>query len=107
MVRPDISDPKEWANAEVWEGYDWNERPGPYWWQKLGDADILHGLGMPYPPMPWEPQSMHAEGGVHISFFCVWRERFLDDQPEPEPDEGSGCLFSIGNFICKIGNWLK
>jgi hypothetical protein len=65
-----------WANLPIGpSGFDWTQTPGPYTWQAVGNADRLKGLGLPYPPLPWENvQSRLAapEGGVHVSYFGVW-----------------------------------
>ena len=63
----------EWANLALYAGFDWSQTPGPYTWEKFG-GDRLVGLGMPYPPLPWQAGA-YAMGGVHVSFFGVWRER--------------------------------
>ena len=79
------SEPYEWANAELYAGYDHKAgHVGPYNWQKIGNSDLLVGLGMPYPPLPW--QEVAAMGGVHVSFFGVWREMPPEvDPPGPSP----------------------
>ena len=63
-----------WGNLPVWAGFDWSVTPGPYSWETYG-GDRIVGLGMPYPPLPWEVSSSAVLGGVHVSFFAVWRER--------------------------------
>jgi len=74
-----------WANDELWNGYDWAQTSGPYSWNKAGNADVLCGLGLPYPPLPWQPSGVYAEGGVHVSYFAVWQESSPEQEPEPVP----------------------
>jgi hypothetical protein len=79
---PDGSDqrqpePNGWANLPLYGGYDWQVAQGGYEWQKTGNADVLKGLGLPYPPLPWQmAQACLAapEGGVHVSYFGVWEQ---------------------------------
>lgn len=63
-----------WANFPLYAGYDWQKAIGPYTWE-VYSGDRLVGLGLPYPPLPWEAvRDVHAMGGVHVSYFGVWRE---------------------------------
>ena len=83
-----------WANIPIEAGFDWSVRAGPYSWGKYGNAEVLQGLGLPYPPLPWERISLsdlydlgdvHASGGVHVSYFAVWQESGPEVEPEPVP----------------------
>lgn len=69
---PDQCSHPQWANIPLYAGYDWSASTGPYSWGKFG-GDELHGLGLPYPPLPWDAEAT-ALGGMHVSFFGVWRE---------------------------------
>jgi len=73
MVTADSSGHPYWANLPLQEGFDWAQTSGPYSWDTYGGDQVV-GLGMPYPPLPWQPQAS-ALGGVHVSFFAVWRQR--------------------------------
>jgi len=76
------TEPNGWANLPIGpSGYDWQETEGPYGWKKTRNADKLKGLGLPYPPLPWEmAQSRLAapDGGVHVSYFGVWEQASPD-----------------------------
>jgi len=61
-----------WANIPITAGFDWSATAGPYTWAKYGNADKLVGIGLPYPPLPWQIGEMYALGGVHTSFFVVY-----------------------------------
>ena len=78
-----------WANDELWNGFDWAQTSGPYSWHKAGNADVLEGLGLPFPPLPWYADAQ-AEGGVHAAFFCVWQEREAEDPTPPPPPPYDG-----------------
>lgn len=67
----DTSSHPYWANFPIYAGYDWSVVSGPYDWYKY-DGDKLKGVGLPYPPLPW--QEVAVMGGVHLSFFGVWEE---------------------------------
>ena len=75
-----------WANIPIAAGFDWTQTTGPYSWYKVGNADMLCGLGLPYPPTPWDPAvDSSALGGVHVSYFAVWQESSPEQEPEPVP----------------------
>jgi len=64
-----------WANMPIYAGFDWSQTEGPYGWAHVGNGDRLQGVGLPYPPLPWETaQSGLAgpSGGMHVSYFGVW-----------------------------------
>lgn len=65
---------RDWANFFLGpSGYNWQAGPGPFNLAKVGIADKLRGLGLPYPPLPWEGRAdVTAQGGCHVSFFAVW-----------------------------------
>jgi len=113
-------EPDGWANLPISAGFDWAQTTGPYSWQKVGNSDKLVGLGLPYPPLPWETSSLpdnravgadgsvllsyeqgthwtavYALGGVHVSFFGVWR-CYDGDSPPPPPL----------SWRCRIARWL-
>jgi hypothetical protein len=72
------SEPNGWANVPIYAGYDWTSTDGPYGWKQAGDADKLQGLGLPFPPPPWESRLRSVTGGVHVSFFGVWEQVGVD-----------------------------
>ena len=64
-----------WANFPLYAGFNWQETYGPYSWEAYS-GDRLVGLGLPYPPLPWQPSGeAYTQGGVHVSYFGVWREQ--------------------------------
>jgi len=68
-------EPNGWANLPLYAGYNWLETEGPYGWRQVENGDTLQGVGLPYPPLPWEPHSASLTGpagGVHVSYFGVW-----------------------------------
>jgi len=108
-----------WANLPISAGFDWAQATGPYTWQKVGNADKLCGLGLPYPPLPWEGvmswqgeydegrtlSEARAAGGVHVSFFGVWR--CYDGEPvEPPPPELKGWRCIVARFLREMADWL-
>jgi len=99
-----LPQPDGWANDELWAGYDWTHPGGggPYSWRKAGNADVLRGLGLPYPPAPWDLDGLHAQGGLHCSFFGVWQER--EAIVEPEPPQQEKCWEYLWQFFrCILG----
>jgi hypothetical protein len=85
-----------WANIPIEAGFDWTVGAGPYSWAKYGNADVLMGLGLPYPPLPWELNAIAALGGVHVSYFGVWQEHGPELEPEPEPEpEPDSCWWYL------------
>lgn len=56
-------EPNGWANMLITAGYDWSKDLGPYSWLTHGNADKLVGIGLPYPPLPWQPVSRAGVGG--------------------------------------------
>jgi hypothetical protein len=78
-----------WGNALVTAGFPWNETPGPYYAQAAALSSAkLCGIGLPYPPLPWQPGAdADAQGGVHVSVFVVMQEvEAYEPEPEPEPE---------------------
>ncbi|MGQ9459192.1 MAG: hypothetical protein ACUVS5_13040 [Anaerolineae bacterium] len=75
-----LPEPDGWANIPLYAGYDPRNGPGPYTWAKVGNAEKLTGIGLPY-YLPWA--QFQATGGVHVSFFAVWQE--VQPQPAPPP----------------------
>jgi len=78
-----------WGNCLCTAGYDWAETTGPYYLQANAVSSAkLCGVGLPFPPLPWQPGAAHAEGGVHVSTFVVMQEVApYEPDPEPEPLE--------------------
>lgn len=74
-----VAEENGWANIPLYAGYDPAKGPGPYSWAKVGNAEVLAGLGLPY--------HLQAAGGRHVSFFAVWQETLPAEEPEPEPPE--------------------
>ncbi len=96
-----------WASDELWASFNWRETPGPYVWQKFGNADKLHGLGMPWPPLPWETSDASVMGGVHVTFFGVWQERTAtadngDDDDDGDDDNGGPTPADIEGWLAAI-----
>lgn len=102
MVWPDMDKPPVmrlanpadgwYANDHLQAGFDWSKTSGPYSWQKYGNADIVHGLGLPYPPLPWEAGAPQAAGGVHVGYVFNWIKR----EPHVAP-----------SFKCRIAGFLR
>ena len=99
---PADSDRVDWADCPIYAGYDWAQMAGPYAFGKFGNADKLCGLGLPFPPLPWQPQGdAYAEGGVHVSVFGVWQEC----EPETEPPSLSWRC-RLAERVCRLASWL-
>lgn len=77
-----LPEPDGWANWPLYASYDPRQGPGPYAVKKFGNAEALTGLGLPV-MLPWATGGMEAEGGHHVSFFCVWQE--MEPEPPPPP----------------------
>jgi hypothetical protein len=75
-----------WGNCLLTAGFNWKETTGPYWLQANAISSAkLCGVGLPWPPLPWQPSGVLAQGGCHVSFFVVMQET------EPyEPGNGNG-----------------
>lgn len=96
-----------WGNAVINAGFNWQEGPGPYYAQMNAvNSSIVRGIGLPYPPAPWQmatfgPETLRAHrhywdgetmagdkaavnvaSGLHTSFFLVFQEV---EGYEPEP----------------------
>jgi hypothetical protein len=74
-------EPNGWANLPIYAGYDWSQTQGPYGWAQAPNGDKVQGVGLPYPPLPWEVGQTHLaapSGGVHVSFFGVWEPAVED-----------------------------
>ena len=77
-----------WGNAMLVAGFDWSKTTGPYYGQMNAiSTSVVRGMGLPYPPLPWETADAQAEGGVHVSYFIVMQE-MAAEEPEPEPEDG-------------------
>jgi hypothetical protein len=75
-----------WGNCLCTAGYNWAETTGPYYLQANAVSSAkLCGVGLPFPPLPWQPGGAHAEGGVHVSTFVVMQE-VAPYEPDPDPD---------------------
>lgn len=78
----------QWANAELYAGFDPLTGGGPYSWVKGPSgvapcgAETLTGLGMPY-TLPWVSGDVQVAGGHHCSYFAVWQ--LVEPQPTPTP----------------------
>ena len=77
-----------WGNCLCTAGYNWQAATGPYWLQANSVSSAkLCGVGLPFPPLPWEPGAAKAQGGVHVSTFVVMQEVApYDPGPDPDPD---------------------
>ena len=96
---PADSDRVDWADCPIYAGYDWAQMAGPYAFGKFGNADKLCGVGLPFPPLPWQPQGdAYAEGGVHVSVFDVWQECEPETEPPPPPPQ---------SWRCRLAGWLR
>jgi len=77
-----------WGNCLCTSGYNWQETAGPYYLQANAVSSAkLCGVGLPYPPLPWEPGGLAATAGVHVSTFVVMQE-VAPYEPGPETDPG-------------------
>jgi hypothetical protein len=86
-----------WADFVIGpSGYDWKQARGPYSIRKIGNAEILRGVGLPYPPLPWQDGIVTA-GGVHVSWFCIWQ--YTEPAVEPGPEPGSATRFRITGTV--------
>ena len=99
----------DWADLPIYAGYPWRETSGPYTWQKFGNADKLCGIGLPFPPLPRQPQGdAYAEGGVHVSFFCVWQATDAEVEPPPPPPDPPSLSWRcrMAERVCRLAYWL-
>ena len=76
-----------WGNAFISAGFDWGKTPGPYYGQMNAlSTSVVEGIGLPYPPLPWQAGEANVMGGVHVSWFVVMQEvAAYEPEPEPEP----------------------
>ena len=94
----------DWADLPIYAGYDWAQTSGPYTWQKFGNADKLCGVGLPYPPLPWQPQGdAYPAGGVHVSFFYVAQATDAEVDPPPPPPPPP----PKPGWRCTVAGWLR
>uniref|UniRef100_A0A6M3K766 Uncharacterized protein n=1 Tax=viral metagenome TaxID=1070528 RepID=A0A6M3K766_9ZZZZ len=113
-----------WGNVIINAGFDWrNGGTGPYFvMMNSVSTSIAKGLGLVYPPTPWEGGDASAMGGVHVSYFAVFQEvdpytpgpepepepePDPDPSPDPDPEPSTGCLGLIATILQVVVNWLK
>ena len=78
-----------WGNCLCTSGYNWQETAGPYYLQANAVSSAkLCGVGLPFPPLPWQPQASEIsdQGGVHVSTFVVMQE-VAPYETDPELEE--------------------
>ena len=79
-----------WGNCLCTAGFNWKTATGPYHLQANAVSSAkLCGVGLPWPPLPWQPGAVSAQAGVHVSYFVVMQEvEAYEPDPEPGPDPG-------------------
>lgn len=82
-----------WGNAIISAGFDWSKTTGPYYAQANAiSSSVVHGLGLPYPPLPWQmAQTVQAQplGGVHCS-YCIVLQETAAEEPDGSDDGDNG-----------------